>query len=84
MSDTRSVLFSIVRFAMGWSKNYFIPRDVEWPKVVSLAQEQGVLAISADGYEKCLLDIQGEWPKMDQMLALELVGNVCSYENIYL
>lgn len=83
MSDTRSVLFSLIRFALGWSKDYLIPKDINWTEVINLAQEHGVLAILADGYEKCLLDIQGEWPKIEQTIVLDLVGNVCSYENIY-
>ena len=83
MSDARSTLLSVVQFALGWRKDYSIPNDVNWKKVISLAQEHGVLAIFADGYEKCLTNIQGQWPKMEQALTLEMVGNVCLYENTY-
>lgn len=84
MSDTRAILLSFIKNAIGWSDLSSIPDDVDWSALLRLSQEHGVLTIFAEGYEKYLKLAQKNSPRMSQALALEFVGNAYSYEKVYL
>lgn len=67
-ANSRSVLFKLVRMAMGWETDFSLPDDVNWKSVLNLALKQGVYAVAMDGYEfylknnpsaQSFLDIQG-------------------------
>ena len=51
MASSREILLKLVRMAMGWETDFSLPEDVDWQKVLTIAQEQGVDAIVIDGLE---------------------------------
>lgn len=53
MANSREILLKLVRIAMGWEDDFSLPKDVDWKVVLSLAHEQGVVAVVIDGLEVC-------------------------------
>ena len=60
---------------MGWEVDFSLPKDVDWGKVLSLAQEQGVNAIAVDGLEIWLKrEPQLLSSSKDKQILLEAIG----------
>lgn len=51
MSNSREILLKLVRLAVGWECDYTLPETVNWTEILQMAYEQGVLAVSLDGYD---------------------------------
>jgi len=65
---------------MGWESDFSLPQDINWKEVLKMASEQGVEAITIDGYEilkkknpqiKLSLDLTG-----NKLLLLESIGRL--------
>ena len=86
MSKSRDILLKLIRMAMGWTEDYHLPNDIVWGEVFYLAEEQGVVPIVLDGYEKYIKvpkDIQIQVSPKDKELFLEAIGILQLSENNY-
>ena len=80
MDKSRSVVLKLLRFAMGWEEDYNLPEDIVWDEVLSIAEEQCVVAIALDGYEAYLNKVSKEkqislTPK-DKVSILDSIGRM--------
>ncbi len=75
MANSRDILLRLVRIAMGWENDFSLPKDVDWKKVLSLSQEQGVNAIAVDGLEIWMeKESQLLTSPKDKQILLEAIG----------
>ncbi len=87
MDKSRDVVLKLLRFAMGWEEDYHLPNDIVWSEVLSIADEQGVVAIALDGYEAYINKVSNEkqisFTPKDKVLILESIGRMQLVEHNY-
>lgn len=87
MDRSRGVVLKLIRLAMGWEEDYTIPNDIVWSEVLSIAEEQGVAAITLDGYEAYMNKVSKEkqisFTPKDKVLILESIGRMQLVEQNY-
>lgn len=87
MKDSQRVLLQLLRIATGWERATTLPPDVDWKEVVSLAEQQDVLSIVADGYELYLRNNPGTQSFLSKNgyedLKMKMFSSVFMSENNY-
>lgn len=88
MTNSRQIFLTLLKVALGWCESCSIPENVNWNEIVSIAEEQGVLPIIIDGYEKYLIDnpqcTSFLSKKQNEELKVRVLSSVYSYENTYI
>jgi hypothetical protein len=78
---TQNFLFELLRYGLGKSAECRIPDDVDWERVKTLSQRQGVEGIALDGIDKCYN--QGREIDIDLETKFEWIGDVQQMESVY-
>lgn len=80
MDKGRGIVLKLLRLAMGWEEDYNIPKNIVWGEVISIAEEQGVVAIVLDGYEAYMNKVSKErqvsFTPKDKELILDSIGRM--------
>lgn len=87
MTNSRDILFKLVRLAMGWERDFTLPEDVNWSEVLDMAYEQGLSGIIIDGHE----NLTHKSPEIrrglslpeNKLLLLQAIGQVPIIETTY-
>lgn len=88
MTTSASVLFKLLRIALGNSTDSSLPSFIDWREVIDLSFDQGVAAIAVDGLQKSIelsaesLELSLDAPELED-LKYEWFGSCFLAENDY-
>lgn len=88
MKDSTSILFKLLRAALGNESVGELSSDFDWQEVIDLSFDQGVAAIAVDGLQKSLelkaesLELAFDSPELED-LKYEWFGSVFTEEQNY-
>lgn len=79
ISELHDSFLQLVRLGIGTSKGVSVPKDLDWPQLKKLADNQGLSAVLLDGIDKLPAD-----NRPSQFILLEWIGEVLqNYEQRY-
>lgn len=83
-TDLQANFLQLLRLGIGTSKNAKISKDVDWARLKTLADEQGLSAVILDGIDKLNTNLSNSTNILPLELKLEWIGEVLqNYEQRY-